>query len=72
MHKRVRIGAKCEKVYTFQLKSKISDLNPLDLLRLLNSENLGKIDVKGDLKVGKFFIKKKFPVNYSDKVKIFR
>jgi hypothetical protein len=43
----------------------------LDILRLINFDNLGKIEVNGDLKVGKFYFKKKFPVNYIDKVKIF-
>ncbi len=71
MNKRVHLSAKSEKVYTFKLNSKLSDLNPMDILRLLNLENLGKIEVNGDLKVGKLFVKKKFPVSYTDKVKIF-
>lgn len=72
LNKRVRLDGKSEKVYTFKLNSKISDLNPLDALRLLNLEKLGNIEVKGDLKVGKFYLKKKLPVNYTDKVKIFK
>jgi len=40
-------------------------------LRIMNLDNLGKIEVKGELKAGKFYLKKKFPVNYSDKVKLF-
>ena len=71
LDKRVHLNAKSEKVYTFKINSKLSELNPMDILRLLNLENLGKIEVNGDLKVGKFFIKKKFPVSYTDKVKIF-
>lgn len=42
----------------------------MDALRLLNMDNLGKMEVKGDLKVGKFLIKKSFQVNYIDKIKI--
>ena len=60
-----------ERMYSFKLNSKLSELNPLDILRLINFDNLGKIEVNGDLKVGKFYFKKKFPVNYIDKVKIF-
>ena len=71
LHKRVHLNAHSEKVYTFKLNSKLSELNPLDILRLLNTENLGKIEVNGDLKVGKFYFKKKIPVNYTDKVKLF-
>lgn len=70
LHKRVHIGANCERVYTFKLKSKLSDLNPLDMIRLLNTDNIGKIEVKGDLKAGKFYLKRKYNVNYTDKVKI--
>jgi LEA14-like dessication related protein len=71
LNKRVHIDGKTEKVYTFKLNSKISEMNPLDALRLMNLDNLGKIDVKGELKAGKFYLKKKFPVNYTDKVKLF-
>jgi len=70
LHKRLHIAANSEKVYTFNLKSKISDLNPLDMIRLLNLDNIGKTEVKGELKAGKFYFKKKFNVNYTDKVKI--
>jgi LEA14-like dessication related protein len=71
LSKRVRLNAGSERVYSFKLNSKLSELNPLDILRLINLDNLGKIEVNGDLKVGKFYFKKKFPVNYMDKVKIF-
>ena len=71
LNKRVHLNANSEKVYSFKLNSKLSELNPLDILRLINLENLGKIEVNGDLKVGKFYFKKKYPVNYTDKVKIF-
>jgi LEA14-like dessication related protein len=71
LNKRVHIDGKTEKVYTFKLNSKISEMNPLDASRLMNLDNLGKIEVKGELKAGKFYLKKKFPVNYTDKVKLF-
>ena len=72
LHKRVHIGPKSERVYTFKLNKNLSDLNPLEILNLLNSNNLGKIEVKGKLKAGKFYIKKKFPINYIDKAELFR
>ena len=70
--KRVHIDGNSERVYTFKLKSQLEDLNPLDLVRLLNPENLGKIEVKGDLKAGKLYMKKKFPISYEDRVKILK
>ena len=72
LNKRVRLDAKSERVYTFKLNSKTADLNPLDALRLLNVDKLGNIEVNGDLKVGKFYLKKKLPVKYNDKVKLFK
>lgn len=72
LSKRVCLDAKSERVYTFKLNSKMEDLNPLDALRLLNVDKLGNIEVKGDLKVGKLYLKKKLPVNYTDKVKLFK
>lgn len=72
LNKRVHLNANTEKVYAFKLNSNLSDLNPLDVLRLLNVENLGKIEVRGDLKTGKFYFKKKYPINYTDRVKLFK
>lgn len=72
LYKKVHIDGKTEKVYTFKLKSDLGDLNILDALRLLNPANIGKIEVKGDLKAGKFFMKKSFPVNYTDKISILK
>lgn len=72
LHKRVYINGNTEQVYSFDLKSNLSDLNFLDLARLLGSDNSGKLEITGYLKAGKFYFKKKFPVNYGDKVNLFR
>ena len=72
LHKRVHINGNTEQVYSFDLKSNLGDLNFLDVAMLLSSDKAGKLEVKGDLKAGKFYLKKKFPVNYSDKVTLFK
>ncbi|MES2513311.1 MAG: LEA type 2 family protein [Bacteroidota bacterium] len=72
LNQKVRIKPNSEEVYSFKLNSKLTDINPMDALKLLNLGSLGNIEVKGDLKVGKFYFKKKIPVNYSDKVKLFK
>jgi LEA14-like dessication related protein len=72
LNKRVHIDGNTERVYSFNLKSNLGDLNLFEVMQLLNAENRGKIDIKGDLKAGKFFLKKKFGVNYSDKVELFK
>ena len=72
LNKRVHIDGNSERVYAFNLKSNLGDLNIFDVLQLLNAENRGKIEIKGDLKAGKLFFKKKFDVNYTDKVELFK
>lgn len=64
LSKRVHIDANTEKNYAFNLKSSFKDMNMMDIMKLVNSGGLnGTITVKGDLKAGKFYLKKKFPVN---------
>lgn len=70
--KRVHIDGNSERVYTFNLKTQLGDLNLFDAIKLLNPGNLGKIEVKGDLKAGKFFMKKRFPINYTDRINILK
>ena len=72
LNKRVHIDGNTESVYSFNLKSNLGDLNIFDVLQLFNTENIGKIEIKGDLNAGKFFFKKKFDVNFSDKVELFK
>ena len=72
LNKRVHLDANTEKVYSFQLNKNLADLNPFDALKLLNLDNLGKIEITGDLKVGKFYLKKNYPINYKQKVNLFR
>lgn len=68
LKKRVHIDANCEKPYVFELKSTFKDLNLLDLTKLLSGSKLGLMEVKGDLKAGKFWLKKSFPVNHKEKI----
>jgi LEA14-like dessication related protein len=72
LNKRVHIDGNAERVYSFNLKSNLSGLNIFDILQLLNAGNKGKIEIKGDLKAGKLFLKKKFDVNYTDKIELFK
>jgi LEA14-like dessication related protein len=68
LYKRVHIGGNCEKLYTFKLKTSLKDMNLVDIMGLLGGGKLGNIEAKGNLKVGKFFIKKRVPVNISEKI----
>ena len=68
LHKRVHIDPNCEKVYVFKLKTDLKDMNLMDVLGIVNGGKLGQIQVKGNLKAGKFYIKKHFPVDFSEKI----
>jgi LEA14-like dessication related protein len=69
--KRVHIHKNAEETYEFHLTKDFKDINLLDVMKLLNGASLkNSIEVKGDLKVGKFLIKKKIAVDVKEKVKL--
>lgn len=68
LYKRVHIAANCEKMYVFKLKTDLKDMNLMDIMGLVNGGKMGKIEVKGNLKAGKFYIKRRFPVDFSEKI----
>jgi len=69
LSKRVHINANAEETYRFNLKSSFKGANLMDIMKLVNGAlGKGMVEVKGDLKVGKFFVRKKFPVNLKERV----
>ncbi len=70
LYKRVHINGNSEKPYVFKLKTDLKDLNLMDVMGLMGggASKLGNIQVKGTLKAGKFYIKKRIPVDFSEKV----
>ena len=68
LYKRVHIDGNSEKPYVFKLKTNLKDMNPMDIMGLLGGGKLGKIEVKGNLKAGKMYLKKRFPVDISEKI----
>lgn len=70
LSKNVRIKAKSEQTYIFKIKSDFSSLSLSELPKLLaiaKSKN-AKVGLKGNLKAGKIFIKKSFPVDMTKSV----
>jgi LEA14-like dessication related protein len=68
--KNVRINGNTEEVYAFNLQSDFKDVSLGDILKLLNGATVkGNIEVRGDLKAGRFFIRKKIPVNVVEKIR---
>ncbi len=70
LNKRVHIGPNSEKTYAFKLHTNLENLTMLDVFNIINSGRSGTIKLNGNLKAGKFFIKRKYPVNYTDKVNL--
>ncbi len=70
LYKRVHINGHSEKPYVFKLKTDLKDLNLMDVMGLMGGGGgkLGNIQVKGTLKAGKFYIKKRIPVDFSEKI----
>lgn len=70
LKKRVHISGNTEKDYAFTLKSSFKDMNMMEVMKLAGSGGVhGTITVKGDLKAGKFYLKKKLPVNEKHSVR---
>jgi LEA14-like dessication related protein len=70
LHKRVHIGANSEKSYVFKLKSNPESMNLTDIMKLIGNASSGTIRIKGELKAGKLFIRKRFPVDYVDRINL--
>lgn len=69
--KRVHINTNAEDVYSFNLKNDFKGVNVIDAMKLLSGAIFkNTIEVKGDLKVGKFLLKKKIAVDIKEKVKL--
>ena len=67
---RTRIKAHSEKSYTFKIKSNFSNLSLSDLPKLMSlatSKNVS-VGLKGNLKGGKIFYKKTFPIDMTQSV----
>ncbi len=61
----VRIKAKSEQAYTFKVKSDFSKLSLADLPKIIamGLSKSVKIGLKGNLKGGKLFVKKSYPID---------
>lgn len=69
LNDKVKISANKEETYTFFLNADFKGISLSDILKLLESfTSKGELEVKGNLNVGKWFVKKSFPVNVKEKV----
>ncbi len=68
--KNVRIKSNSEESYTFKIKADFSKLSLAELPKLISIalSKKAKIGLKGNLKAGKLFMKKSFPVDVTQSV----
>lgn len=71
LRRRVHIKGNAEEVYSFNLTNDFKNVELSDIMKLLGGAVFkNTIEVKGDLKVGKIFVKRKIPVEVKEKVKL--
>ena len=69
LSKKVRIKAREERDYAFRLESDFGSATLSDVMKVLNSASRReRLDVKGDLRAGRLFVRRKFPVALSEPV----
>ena len=65
--KRVRVAPNSDKSYSFTLKGNFKNVGLNDVMKLVGGGK-GSLEVKGNIKAGKFFIKKRIPVDVKERV----
>jgi LEA14-like dessication related protein len=71
LQKKVRIKANADETYKFKLASDFKDVNLMDVVKLLNGASFKNlIEIRGDLKAGKFLFRKKLPVDLKEKINL--
>lgn len=69
--KKVRVNGNTEGDYSFNLNGDFRNLNVMDVMKLLNGASFKSvIEVKGNLNVGKLFVKKQIPVDIKEKISL--
>ena len=65
--KRVRVAPNSDKSYSFTLKGNFKNVGLNEVMKLVGGGK-GSLEVKGNIKAGKFFIKKRIPVDVKERV----
>ncbi len=65
--KKVKIAANSNAEQTFILKGDLKDVSMMELPMLLAGKNK-QMEIKGDIKAGKWFYKKRFPIDKKQKI----
>jgi LEA14-like dessication related protein len=70
INKRIHIGANSDDAHTFIISSDLSRMTLADIPKILVISKMknANLNIKGELKVGKFFYKKTFQVDRTEKI----
>lgn len=69
LSEKVKVKGSAEEIYGFNLKKDFKDISFTEVMKLMNGgSRRNMIEVKGDLKIGRFLIKKKIPIDIKEKV----
>lgn len=69
--KKTKIRANTEATYSFRLSGDFKSMTLTDVMKMLESfTRKGTLEVNGQLRVGKLFTKKTFPVSYKEKISV--
>lgn len=66
--RRVHIKPNADKDYAFTINGSFKDMNMMDVMKLVGKGGRGDLKVIGDIKAGKFFIRKRFPIEEKQRV----
>lgn len=75
LKKKIRIKPNTEETYTFVVAGKFDNLlsgSGLSGLLSMATSKTANISIKGNIKAGKFFYKKKFPIDNKQRVPLFK
>jgi LEA14-like dessication related protein len=69
--RKVKVKGHSEESYSFNLKKDFQDVSLAEVMKLLNGATLkNTVEVKGNLKIGRFYIKRNLPVDVKEKIKL--
>jgi LEA14-like dessication related protein len=66
--RKIHVRRNSDDTHTFKVASDFSKMSITDLPKLMNLAKGGTLHLKGELKVGKFFYKKKLPIDRKEKI----
>ena len=65
---KVQIDPSCEKEYSFRIMGSFKNIGLQEVMRIIGNAGNAQLQIQGNMKAGKFFFRKKFPVDVKESV----